>query len=85
VTSLQPPLLASSAMSVGDLGMVESLASEEPTTEALEESVSVTLGADGASYGIACIEVDGANSQLSDDVGGLLWDLVKHSADIVVP
>jgi hypothetical protein len=29
--------------------------------------------------------VDGANPQLSDDIRGLLWDLVRRGANIVDP
>jgi hypothetical protein len=47
--------------------------------------VLVMLGVDVVSQGAAYIEVDGAGPQLSDDVGGLLQDLVKHGAIIDVP
>jgi hypothetical protein len=46
--------------------------SKEPTSEAWEVPVLVMLGVDVVSQGAACIEVDGAGPQLSDDAGGLL-------------
>jgi hypothetical protein len=85
VTSLCSPLVASSDVSVCDLAMLESPASEDPTPKAWEVPVLVMPGADGASQGTACVEVDGASPHLSDDIGGLLRDLVKRGAGIDVP
>jgi hypothetical protein len=84
-TSPCPPLVASSTVSMGDLAMVESPTSEVPTSEAWESPVLVTPGADGALQGAAYVEMDGAGPHLSDDVGGFLWDLVRHGASIDVP
>jgi hypothetical protein len=72
-------------MSMGNLAVVESLMLEDPTSEAWEAPVLVMPGVDGVSQGVACVEVDGAGPQLSDDVGGLLWDLVKRGTGINVP
>jgi hypothetical protein len=69
-TSPCSALEAASATSVGDLAMAESLASEEPTSEAREASTLVMLGTNGMSQGAAIVEVGGAGSQLSDDAGG---------------
>jgi hypothetical protein len=55
---------------------VESLTWKEPTSEAWVVSALVMLGADGTSQDATSIEVDGADPQLRDDVGCLLWDLV---------
>jgi hypothetical protein len=79
-TSLRPPLVASPTASVGDLAMVESPASEESTSEARGAPISVTPRVDGTSQGTACVEVDGAGPQQSDDVRGLMRDLVKRAA-----
>jgi hypothetical protein len=58
-TSLCPPLVASSAASVGDLAIMESLVSEEPMLEAQEAPVLATPGADEMPQGTTCVEVDG--------------------------
>jgi hypothetical protein len=79
-TSLCPPLVASPVASVGDLAMVESPASEESTSEARGAPISVTPRVDGTSQGTTCVEVDGVGPQQSDDVRGLMWDLVKSGA-----
>jgi hypothetical protein len=96
VTSLRLPLVALSAVSVGDLAMVplgsrqpvlaplDSLASEEPTWEAPEAPAQETLDADHASLGPTNIKVDGADPQPSDDTRGLLQHLVMHGANIGV-
>jgi hypothetical protein len=64
---------------------VESLTWKEPTSEAWVVSALVMLGADGASQDATSIEVDGADPQLRDDVGCLLWDLVWRGVSIDVP
>jgi hypothetical protein len=60
-TSPCPPLVASSSTSMGDLAVVQSPASEEPTSEAWEAPVLVTPGANSTSQGAACIELGGAS------------------------
>jgi hypothetical protein len=89
VTSLCPPLVASLAASMGDIAVVtlglprpvvesvESPTLEEPTLEAQDASVSVMPSADDASQGTTSVEVDGADPQLGDGIGGLLQDLVR--------
>jgi hypothetical protein len=59
-------------MSMGDLAVVT------PGLSRLAVAlVLVTLGADGVSQGTAIVEVVVAGPQLSDDVRGLLWDLLR--------
>jgi hypothetical protein len=65
-------LVPSSAMSMGDLAVVTSGLSRLAVALVL-----VTLGADGVSQGTAIVEVVVAGPQLSDDVRGLLWDLLR--------
>jgi hypothetical protein len=60
VMSPRPPLVASSAVSMGDQALGESLTSKESTSEAREGPVLVTLGSDGVLQGAACVNVDGA-------------------------
>jgi hypothetical protein len=80
----QPLLVASSAVSAGKLVvvargpswpmvvMVESPTLVEPTLEAREDLALVMSCADGASQGVANVEVVGASLQQGDDVGGWL-------------
>jgi hypothetical protein len=42
-------------------------------------------GADDASLGVVCVEVDRASLQPGDDTGCLLWDWVIHGAGISAP
>jgi hypothetical protein len=80
MTSTRPPMVASSATSVGELAMVTPVLPQWAMVLVL-----VTPSADGMSQGAASIEVDGAGPQLSDDIRGLLWDLVRRGASIDVP
>jgi hypothetical protein len=52
--------------------MVESPTLVEPTLEAREDLALVMSCADGASQGVANVEVVGASLQQGDDVGGWL-------------
>jgi hypothetical protein len=60
VMSPRPPLVASSAVSMGDQALGESLTSKESMSEAREGLVLVTLGSDGVLQGAACVNMDGA-------------------------